>query len=659
MTSPESRSLRPQWLAGNPPAWLWIVGALLLAIIVLIALWDWNWLKGPVERRVEAATGRNFSIHGDIDVDLRWQPQIIAGITAGDIHLGNAQWSDEDQMATVERLEFRVALLPLLRGRVELPYISAGRPRLLLERNRAGQGNWMFARKEERQPSARSPIIGELVVHDGVLRVHEPTFRTDVRLNVRSGKSAAKDARVPLLASGTGTWRGYPFQLDAQVDSPLALQDKARPYRVDVRARAGETLAHASGALPAGLRADEFNVRFELSGANLADIYELSGIALPDTPPYSLRGELSRKGDTWSYRKFEGKVGDSDLSGDASIDLGRWRPLLTGELVSQQLDFDDLGPLIGATPSAKEGETLSAEQRSLAQRRKESPRVLPDTPFRLDKLRAVDADVTLQAARIEAPKLPLEQMSVHLQLEDGVLKLSPLDFRAAGGRIATRISLNAREPSIQTTAVVEVHELELPKLFPTVEITRKGAGRLSGVAAFTAQGNSIAHMLGSANGDAGMIMGPGRISNLLVELAGLDIAESLKYLLDKDREIPLRCAYANFKVVDGVMDARSLAFDTSDTIIYGQGEIRLRDEGLDLRLLPQPKDTSPVSLRAPLRIGGTFKDPSFRPEAGPLVLRAAAAAALYSVAPPAALLALIETGPGKSIDCGSARAAGS
>ena len=67
----------------------------------------------------------------------------------------------------------------------------------------------------------------------------------------------------------------------------------------------------------------------------------------------------------------------------------------------------------------------------------------------------------------------------------------------------------------------------------------------------------------------------------------------------------------------------------------------------------------PVALRVPLRIGGTFKDPSFRPEAGPLIARTAAAAALYTLAPPAALLALIETGPGESIDCGPAVARGS
>ncbi len=60
---------------------------------------------------------------------------------------------------------------------------------------------------------------------------------------------------------------------------------------------------------------------------------------------------------------------------------------------------------------------------------------------------------------------------------------------------------------------------------------------------------------------------------------------------------------------------------------------------------------SPLSLRGPIEIGGTLKDPEFQPKPKPLLARAAAAVALYAIAPPAALLALVETGPGEDVDC--------
>jgi uncharacterized protein involved in outer membrane biogenesis len=632
------------------PRWIWVLAVLVLALGILIAIWDWNWFKGPVERRVTSMTGREFTIRGDLDVDLGWHPRI----TARDLHLANAEWSKEREMAAVRELDLRISLWPALSGHVQLPYISLDAPRLVLERNDKGLGNWIFD-AEKQASSGETPQIGQMTVKEGRLVLHEPVLKTDVTLDVRSGK-ARKSERAPLLVKGEGSWRGYPFELEGRVDSPLDLQNKKNPYRLDLHARAGHTQVHASGALKGQLQLENFNADFRLAGADLGHLYNLLGISLPDTPPYELRGKLDRKGDVWSYNKFSGKVGDSDLSGDATIDLGRDRPKLTAALISRRLDFDDLAGFIGAPPSAKEGETAAEDQKREAAELKAKPTVLPDKPIDLTKLRVMDADVTLQAAAINAPKLPLEAMDTHLKLEDGVLKLNPLDFRIAGGSIASRITLDARQKSIGTTLVADLRNLELPKLFPTVEITKKGAGRLSGVAAITAQGNSIAYMAGSANGDIGLIMGPGRVSNLLVELAGLDVAESLKYLLDKDREIPLRCAYADFKVVDGEMTTRALAFDTSDTVIFGSGDINLRHEAIDMRLLPEPKDKSPLTLRTPLKIGGTFKDPSFRPEIGPLTARVGAAAALYSLAPPAALLALIETGPGESIDCGPAAA---
>lgn len=643
-----------QSVFSRTPRWVWIVSGLALAGVVLIVLWDWNWFKAPIERRVSAATGRELQIRGDLDVDLGWRPRI----TANDLHFSNAKWSADREMASVKALDFRVALGPLLRGKVALPYIALDEPRLRLERNDRGENNWTFGKRERTEPG-KMPRIGQLLITDGRLVLHEPVFRTDVKLDIRSVKPGKAGERAPLLAEGTGSWRGSPFRLEGRVDSPLDFQNKERPYRMDVKATAGQTRAHANGALLGQLQLENFQVNFDLAGANLADLYDQIGIALPETPPYALRGQLDREGDVWSYRKFTGKVGDSDLSGDASIDIGGDRPMLKATLVSRRLDFDDLAGFVGAPQSTKDGETIAKEQKAAADKEKAKPTVLPDEPFRLDKLRVMDADVTLTAEEIDAPKLPLERMKTHLVLTDGVLELKPLDFAVAGGTIASRVTLDAREPSIQTTFVAEIRGLELPKLFPTVEITKNAAGKLSGVAALTAQGNSIAYMLGSANGDIGLIMGKGSISNLLVELAGLDVAESLKYLLDKDREIPLRCAYADFRVVDGEMTTRGLAFDTTDTVIFGEGDVNLRREALDMRLLPQPKDKSPIALRVPLRIGGTFKDPSFRPEAGPLIARTAAAAALYTLTPPAALLALIETGPGESIDCGPAAARGS
>ena len=204
---------------------------------------------------------------------------------------------------------------------------------------------------------------------------------------------------------------------------------------------------------------------------------------------------------------------------------------------------------------------------------------------------------------------------------------------------------------IRGSAKIQARGLELPRLFPRAELTRGSAGRVGGTLDLSGRGNSVAALLATSDGDVGLIMGRGRISNLLLEYAGIDIAESLKFLLTEDRNVPIRCAFADFGVKDGLMQSRRLAFDTTDTVIYGEGQVSLREESLDLTLKPQPKDRSILSLRSPLLVGGTFKDPSFRPDLKRVTLRGIAAAVLGSLAPPAALLAVYEPGPGKDVAC--------
>jgi uncharacterized protein involved in outer membrane biogenesis len=199
---------------------------------------------------------------------------------------------------------------------------------------------------------------------------------------------------------------------------------------------------------------------------------------------------------------------------------------------------------------------------------------------------------------------------------------------------------------------VDARGLNLGKLMPDSKLAQDAIGKVGGDVHLAGTGNSIATMLGSSDGTAVVGMGKGRISNLVMELAGLDIAEALKFLIEGDRQIPIRCAFGDFKVADGLMTANALAFDTTDTIIVGEGTISLKDETLQLRLRPRPKDRSILVLRSPLIAEGTFKHPRFHPDYARVGLRGAIALVLANIAPPAALLATIELGPGKDADCG-------
>ncbi|GAB3062633.1 AsmA family protein [Stenotrophomonas tumulicola] len=627
--------------------WLAVLLFVIAAILLLIALWDWNWFKGPVERAVQAKTGRALHI-GTLDVDLGR----ITTVRADAITFANAGWAKQPQMVRADRVEIDVRAWPLLRGSVQLPEVRLTRPDALLQAApRKGEaGNWDFLGESS---GGGEPLqLQRLRIDDGRLQYLDVLGRTDIRVNVRSGDPKQADAAPPLLVTGKGSWQGNAFTLNGNTESPLELTDSDHPFRIHLDGRAGQTHAVASGTLTNPFQFQTFDLQFRLSGQDLEDLYPLVGIALPSTPPYRLDGRLKRDHQIWQYDAFKGQVGDSDLGGNVRIDVAGERPRLTAVLVSKRLDFDDLAGFVGAPPRTGSGESANAAQKAEAARLAAKATVLPDTPYDLGKLRSMDADVQWKAQRINSPALPLDDMDVHLKLDDGLLQLVPLNFGVAGGDIRSTIRMDARRPQIATSLQASVRRVQLGKLFPDAKLAEQASGGIGGEIDLSGSGNSIAAMLGSSDGTVSVGMGKGHVGNLVMELAGLDVAESLKFLFTGDRQIPLRCAFADFGVRDGRMDSRALAVDTTDTLIVGEGSINLKSEQLDLLLKPRPKDISILVLRSPLRIGGTFKDPSFRPDFKALGIRGAIAITLGSIAPPAALLATIETGPGKDADCG-------
>ena len=496
-----------------------VFGALAASMVVLAVLFQWNWLRGPVERLVAWQTGRSFDIAGDLDVDLGR----VTTIRADALRFGNADWSPSRTMASADRAELDVRLWPLLSGEIRLEAIRLTRPRLRLEFGPDGRGNWIFG---ERDGESRVRYTG-LWVDDGRLVFLDPRRRTDFDIALDSVSTGDASAS-PVDLKGKGRWAGNAFTIAGRVESPLALRQTDRPYRIDLRATAGPTRAHARGTLLDPFRLRDFDLRLRLAGQDMEDLFPLIGIATPPTPPYRLDGRFSRDGDTWRYDDFTGLVGDSDLGGSAAVTVGRKRPLLEANLVSKRLDFDDLAGFVGAPPQTGGEEAANAEQRAEAAALAADARVLPDTPYDLTKLRAMDADVRWKAHRINAPSLPLDDMDAHLLLDDGVLRLDPLNFGVAGGDIRSTVRMDARRPQIATSLKASVRRVQLGQLFPDAKLAEQASGGIGGEIDLTGNGNSIAAMLGSSDGTVAVGMGKGHVGNLIMELAGLDLGRGVE-----------------------------------------------------------------------------------------------------------------------------------
>ena len=191
-------------------------------VVAFLLLFDWNMLKHPIERRVSAATGREFHIDGDLSVKLGINPRI----TVEGLRLGNLPGAAEPLMASADRLQLRLHLVPLVFHRdVVLSEVSLSNPTLLLEHLPDGRANWVFPHGK-----AEWPTVRDLQVGAGSVRYRDPARKTDLVFEVRSGERGADARAAPLVLDGKGLYTGSQVVLGGRIDSPLRLKDPNRPY---------------------------------------------------------------------------------------------------------------------------------------------------------------------------------------------------------------------------------------------------------------------------------------------------------------------------------------------------------------------------------------------------------------------------------------------
>jgi uncharacterized protein involved in outer membrane biogenesis len=482
------------------------------------------------------------------------------------------------------------------------------------------------------------PWLGRFAIEDSHLSYTDPAHDIDIDTKMSTVGPASGDQEVRIESQGR--YRGEGFELHFRGDSLLDLREPEEPYALDITVGMAQTQARLAGQLIHPLKLKGVDMHLTVEGPDPERLSPLLGFPLPSLPPYQVKGDLSRQGDTWQLLNFAGRVGDSDLAGDIRVDTGRERLFVEADLTSRKVDFDDLGPLVGAAPDTGAGETTSPGQQQEAKQEEASASVLPKDPIDFEHLRRLDAKITLQGKRIEA-KLPLDDLALKLNLDNGRLTMTPLDFGVAGGNIRSRIDLDVTARPVKGNIETEVRRVRLNEILRRFEIADESVGLVGGRAKFWVQGAAVAEMLASADGGLLLLMTGGKLDDLLVELAGLDVGEALAALIGKQKGVEINCAFVDLPTTHGVMHLDTLVVDTDDTVFLGAGSIDFTQEQLDLTIDPKPKDLSVFSARAPLHIKGRFEAPTFTPESS-AILRGATSLALLPAAPVAALLSLLQ-----------------
>lgn len=615
----------------------WILGIVLVLLGMMVVLYNWsNWnlLKGPISRTVETKSGRALQINGDLIMHLRWPN---TRIRTSHLRFANPEWAEADDMIDVKNLALKLHIPSLLKGSVLLTEVKLDEAKVSLEKSVDGRKNWLLDRYQKNENS--SVKINTLAVNKGHISYFEPAKKTRIQADLSTTPHTAT-AAAGLIVEARGSYLGQPLKASGRGGNLLSLRDQTRAYPLIIRGSIGPTAASAAGFVTNLMSFSALDLNIELRGGNLAQLYPLTGVVLPDTPPYKTRGRLIRDGKIWRYEKFRGQIGKSDISGTVSLDARQSpRPFLKGNLHSNRLNFADLGPLVGS----KQPATTSSSPRE---------RILPTSPFRTERWNKMDADVTIKAnSIIRNEALPINDLSTRLHLQNAKVTLEPLKFGVAGGTLAGFIKLDGSASPIRASTDLKARKIQLAKLFPKLESAKTSVGLVNGDVELSGRGNNVASMLGGSNGRLALVLNEGEISRFMMEAVGLHILEMLQIKLTGDRNIKIHCGIVDMGVNQGVMQSRVMMLDTDVTRLTASGNINMRNETLDLTLTQKSKKFSLIALRPPIHVKGSFTQPKASVDKGTLATRGLGAVVLGAVNPLLALIPLVETGKKQNSEC--------
>ena len=594
----------PRWLKYTLAGLAALFAAVTVAIVVVVNAIDVDRYAQLAIAAVKTTTGRELAIRGKLDITLF--PRLA--VRAEDVSFANAAGGSRPEMIKAKRVDGAVALLPLLRRKVEITRLAVTDLDVLLEKDAKGVGNWVLKPPAGAAPAAAGTgpdfafDVAELNVDRGSLTWRNGangTSKEALRLAVRKLRLKARALGSERDVELDAAFRDQPFAVKGRIGAIVDLIAKAADWPVDVVATTDGASATAKGSIDwsAALPALDLALKAELKhGAGVA---KLAGVPFDAPMPATLTAKFTSGRGEQVADPLKLTLGKSTVEGRASLKTYGARPFLSAKLSSPEIDL---------------------AQANGKKRERRNGRVFSDVPFPLEALHKFDADAELAVGRFVLPnKLPLETLKARAVLKAGRLELQPVTATVGGGPVTGRLVLDASRPKAPTLAIaLDGRGISMER----IAAATGNAGTVTGGATDLAihldgPGESAARFVGGANGELRFVMGPARASGAALDAGGgaiTSILDKANPLRRTDPYTDLRCAVVRLPVRDGIATSqRTIAYETAKVNMVMAGTINLRTEGLDLAIRPTVKEGIGIgagALSELVRVTGTLSDPS-------------------------------------------------
>ncbi|WP_018863443.1 AsmA family protein [Thioalkalivibrio sp. ARh3] len=479
------------------------------------------------------------------------------------------------------------------------------------------------------RPGVETPLEMEAVVNAEGGDLPEPVeFAMDLEglLNVDllSNRYSIRRLNATFGVEGAGLPRPIGVSLETDVALEVADQASMRFERVTVGL--GDMRLTGFAELTGLDAAEDLAVRSELRSNtfSLPSLMEDLGLEPPKTSdPDALKRvalDLSANGSLTSLElsPFLVTIDDTRLVGDARLDTSGERPLFDFNLSGNEFNLDRYLP-----PEVERARTEGAPANG-ERDDDDDDDIAIELPVEL--LRGIDVRGEMALERLNALGMVMRNIQLEIRANEGDWRIDPLEAQAYEGQLTSRLRVDVREDTPRYELAADLGELDIGAL---LEDMQGDEARLMGIGDLeldiATRGNTVNALRSALNGSGSMAFSDGAVRGINVaqvirraeaRLRGERLEE------DEPNQTDFSDLTATFDIRDGVVHNDDLEANSPLLRIRGEGQADLTDDTLDYLLNTTLVDTiegqggRPLDdlrgIRLPIRITGTFGDPSFR-----------------------------------------------
>lgn len=462
---------------------LGLIVLLVAAALIIPSVINWNGYKSEIAAEVRNATGRTLEIGGDLEFTVLPAPRL----RISDARLSNAVGATAAHMVSLKELRVSVALLPLLRGDIEIGRVDLIEPVIELEKLPNGQMNWLFSEESAgiagsaggaaaRAPVAAQNPAGEpaaspsafrldaLRIVNGTVVYRDTASATVERIGKLSAEISAGSLAGPFAFKGDLTVRDVPLTATAEVRR--FVENGAVPFRVALGTPASKAEIVVSGTVTDVETNPSVSAKLDATGDDLGRLIASLTRATPPAPlgrPFAVSAKLAGSGESVAATDLTVRLDDATASGNIKVALSDGvRADLAMRIKS--LDADALmAPAAGRAPAPPAPSSPAASPPA------PSDGSTPDTAApvtrKFDLPDGIEANIDLTIDEVIAKQDRVRAVRLAASLKDGAVTLNTL---TAGFPGATELSatgkLTAPDGALSYAGKAEIRSANLRRL---------------------------------------------------------------------------------------------------------------------------------------------------------------------------------------------------